>query len=194
MNGDFQRLRQELHQAIDDVLTRIEDLNNEEEPQVTVKELDRTFNSPWSYRWPDGSSEKYDDAAWYKVSGPTGEARVLLAHTTREAWKADRERYVVFAKIGREEGPSFYPWTEFVQTDEGSFAALIPDPARPRAALKDGMSVPSRFASVRVERTDALYESAQDSPTLRLVVDRGDAVTMIEHGYWVARVRDRLRG
>lgn len=192
--ADLERLREELHHAIDDALTRVVSQETEEEPQVAVTKLEREFNSPWYYRWPDGSKEKYDKAAWYQVSGPTDETRVLLAHTTREVWKANRERYVVFAKIGREEGETFYPWTEFVQTDDGSFAALIPDPSRPRAALKGGMHLPSRFAAARVERTDALYESTHESPTLRLVVSEEDAGAMIEHGYWVAGLRGRLRG
>jgi hypothetical protein len=200
---DLEHLGRELHQAIDEVLARfgVPDegsgvmLQTIEEAQVTVEKLDKKMTSPWKYRWPDGTEEPYDRAEWYVVSGPTGEARVLLAHTTRDAWKvADRERYVVFARIGRENSTTFYPWTEFVQTDHGDFAALIPDPAHPRAALKDGMQLPTRFAGARVERTDAVYESAQESPTLRLVVSESDAETMIRHGYWVAELRHRLRG
>ncbi len=160
----------------------------------STTKLDAVMNSPWYYRWPDGAKEPFDRAEWYQVSGLAGEARVLLAHTNRYAWNADRERYVVFARLGREESTTFYPWTEFVQTDEGHFAALIPDPTHPRAALKYGMQLPTRFSGRRVERTDALYDSAQDSPTLRLAVDESDADAMIEHGYWVAEMRGRLRG
>jgi hypothetical protein len=189
---ETQRLRQELYQAVDGVLARF--APEQEGVKVMVTKLDAAMNSTWYYRWPDGSKEPYDHAEWYEVSGASGEARVLLAHTTRHAWKADRERYVVFARLGREDSMTFYPWTEFGQTDAGNFAALIPDPSHPRAALKDGMQLPPRFAGRRVERTDALYDSAQESPTLRLVVDELEAETMIEHGYWVAGIRGRIRG
>jgi hypothetical protein len=118
---------------------------------------------------------------------------VLLARTTREVWGEQLKRYIVFGQVGRETSKTFYPWTEFVETSDGDYAALIPDPARPRSPLSDGNATPGRFRLARVERTDRLYRGVKKGPTLRLVVPEEDPEAMIRHGYWVAQIRGRLR-
>jgi len=191
MEPAVEQLRREIHVAIEDVFSRHRSAEQQEE--ITVQSEGGGMTD-WTYRWPDGGIERYDRAEWYRVSGNSGDARVLVGHTRREAWGENRERYVVFAQLGRNTSQTFYPWTEFAATDDGSFAALIPDPRRPRASLKAGDQLPPRIADGRVERTDALYGSVKDSPSLRLVVSEGDGEAMIRHGYWVAMLRHRLRG
>jgi hypothetical protein len=99
-----------------------------------------------------------------------------------------RERAVVFG----ETGSSLYPWTEFVEADDGRFAAGVSDPAHPRALLKDGDPIPARFQVAAVERTDQLFSGIRQGPSLRLVIAGADEETMVRHGYWVAGLRKRL--
>jgi hypothetical protein len=188
---DVETLRREIHRAIEEAFARHRPAKGDREigVQAAAEAL-----ADWTYRWPDGRTETHDRSEWFHVSGSGGQVRVLLAHTHRRAWGEDRERFGVFAQVGRETSRTFYPWTGFVATDDGSFAAPIPDPARPRSTLKDGDPLPPRFDSARVDRTDALYASAGESPSLRLVVPAGDSAAMIRHGYWVAELRHRVRG
>jgi hypothetical protein len=188
---DIETLRREVHRAIEDVFARHRPAAADGEVDVRVAS---EGPADWRYRWPDGRIETHDRSDWFQVSGSSGQVRVLLAHTTRRAWGQDRERFGVFAQVGRETSRTFYPWIGFVATDDGSFAAPIPDPTRPRSTLKDGDPLPLSFDRARVERTDALYASAGDSPSLRLVVPPGDTTAMIRHGYWVAELRHRVRG
>ena len=191
MATDIEVVRREVHRAIEEVFARLR-----------TTEVDGTVDVPaegegpsgWTYRWPDGRAEIHDRSEWFQVTGAEGQVRVLLAHTRRTAWGEDRERFGVFVQVGRETSRTFYPWTGFVETDEGSFAAPIPDPTHPRSILKDGDPLPTRFDGARVERTDALYASVENSPTLRLVVVATDATAMVRHGHWIAELRHRIRG
>lgn len=189
---DWEELRRELRETVDSVVSRFA-TEGEGGREVTVRQEDEVLDR-WSYRWPDGITERYDRAKWFRVTGPSGEARVLLAHTTRKVRAEPLQRWIVFAQMGNEQSQTFYPWTEFVETGDGSYAAVIPNPSRPRAALSDGDPLPTRFAGARVERTDTLYDSVKDGPSLRLVVEEDDAEAMIRHGYWVAEIRKRFRG
>ncbi|HSW42761.1 MAG TPA: hypothetical protein VLM76_09655 [Patescibacteria group bacterium] len=111
-----------------------------------------------------------------------------MAWTDREAWGRTKERAVAFG----EAGSSLYPWTEFVETDEGRFAAGISDPAHPRVLLKHGAAIPGRFDPATIERTDQLFHGIRQGPSLRLVVAPDDEVAMARHGYWVAGRLNRL--
>jgi hypothetical protein len=52
--------------------------------------------------------------------------------------------------------------------------------------------LPPRFRDVQVECTDQLFDQIASGPSLRVVVDVADEDYMINHGYRVARLRDRL--
>jgi hypothetical protein len=189
--ADIETLRREVHRAIEEVFARHRPAADDGEIDVQAA---GEAPAGWTYRWPDGRTEAHDRCEWFRASGSSGPVRVLLAHTRRRAWGEDRERFGVFAQVGRETSRTFYPWTGFVAADDGSFAAPIPDPTRPRSTLKDGDPLPPSFHDARVERTDALYASAGDSPSLRLVVPATDTTAMIRHGYRVAEIRHRVRG
>jgi hypothetical protein len=189
--ADIEALRREVHRAIEEVFARHRPDANDGEIDVRAA---GEASAGWTYRWPDGRTETHERSEWFQASGPSGSVRVLLAHTHRRAWGEDRERFGVFAQLGRDTSRTFYPWVGFVATDDGSFAAPIPDPTRPRSTLKDGDPLPARFDGARVERTDALYASAGESPSLRFVVPATDTTAMIRHGYWVAELRHRVRG
>ena len=115
---------------------------------------------------PSGNEEKFTNSRWYTVVDQGREHRVLVALTDREAWGRTRKRAVAF----RESGSSFYPWTEFVETDDGRYAAGISDPDHPRALLKEGAAIPDRFRTARIERTDQLFKAVRRGPSLRLVL------------------------
>jgi hypothetical protein len=87
---------------------------------------------------------------------------------------------------------SLYPWTEFVETDDGRLAAGISDPAHPRALLKHGAPIPDWFGGATVERTDQLFHGIRQGPSLRVVVASDEEFRMVRHGYWVAGLRNRL--
>jgi hypothetical protein len=98
----------------------------------------------------------------------------------------------VFGQTGPASSTNFYPWTEFVETDVESYAAQIPNPERPRKILTPSDPIPNRFRSAQVERADQLFDQITNGPSLRLVVDAADEENMVLHGYWVARLRNRL--
>ena len=189
-SATWETLRRELREAVDGVINRF--AAAEQGGDVVMVQEEGPGPDAWTYTWPDRTTEQYDVARWYRVTGPSGKARVLLARTTRKVRGDDLLRWIVFRQIGAEDSTTFYPWTEFVASDDGEFAAVIPNPQRPRSSLADGDPVPARFAQARIERTDALYRKVVDGPSLRLVVSENDAVAMIRHGYWVAEVRHRL--
>jgi hypothetical protein len=188
-------MRAALHEAIDQIIEgylddgAAEPSAREADPggdgiRVVAGEDHRSF----TYRWPSGGDEEFTRSRWYIVSDRGREHRVLVAWTEREAWGRMRERAVVFG----EAGSSLYPWTEFVETDDGRYAAGISDPAHPRALLRHGGAIPGRFDPATIERTDQLFNGIRQGPSLRLVVKPDDEVPMVRHGYWVAGLRNRL--
>lgn len=138
--------------------------------------------------------EHYDESQLFELNTDARQIRVLLAWTSeREAWGARRRRAVVFHiadQVPAKQGLN-YPWIEFVQTDDGRYAAPIPDPQRPKAQLADRAQLPGRFSKANVQRTDALFSSAKDAPSLRIVVSGDDRGAMVLHGFWVATLRGR---
>lgn len=189
---DMKSLRAELHRVVDEVIDRYLG----EAPSTPHADVSVTFTKdqgPWDYSWPT-TKEHFTSGRWYTVSGAAGNARALVARTIRDAWGKQRGRVVVFAQTGSDESaPSFlYPWTEFVETDDGAYAAAIPDPSHPRAVLHDGDTLPERFAESQVQRADEVFQSIRSGPSLRLVVEPTDEQTMVEHGYWVAQLRERI--
>jgi hypothetical protein len=49
------------------------------------------------------------------------------------------------------------------------------------------------LAEAELNRTDEVYESSVRAPSLRLVVGVDDAQLMLEHAYWVDRLRGSIR-
>lgn len=185
----LEMLRTDLHKAIDEAVnTRLDMLEGD---AISV-EIEGPAFEEWTYTWPDGKEETYRDCEWYRVEGTSGRHRVLVGWTIRPVRGKDRRRIVVFGQQGGDASTILYPWTEFVETSDGRYAAIIPDPERPRATLRDGTPVPSRFRMAPIERTDHLYEEVSNAPTLRSVVNGDDVFQMIVHGYWVADLRGRL--
>jgi uncharacterized caspase-like protein len=146
----------------------------------------------WTWRWPDGSIERYSSTTRYRLTDDFGQVEVLVGRTTRAAWGRQRGRIVVFGNAGGSASSSFYPWTEFVETDDGDYAAKIPDPLDTRKGLRDGDELPPRFATVTVQRNDQLFRSIREGKALRLVVEANQEAAMISHAYWVARLRGHV--
>ncbi|HEY5988070.1 MAG TPA: hypothetical protein VIV12_17110 [Streptosporangiaceae bacterium] len=188
---DLEALREELHRSIDAALDAY--LGVRDGPgngqALDLEQKDQVES--WTHRWPNGYLEHYDTTTSYRVTGDFGEAEVLVAHCIREAWGRDRERIVVFGKpSGTSAAP--YPWTEFVQTDDGDYAAKLSDPNDPRKSLRDGDHLPPRLASANVQRNDQIFRSIRDGAALRLVVAPDDTEAMIGHAYWMASLRGRI--
>jgi len=188
---DVQQLRDQLHSAVDATIDRF--LAGTLAPAVMTGGLDVvpgvTFTG-WTYNWPDKSPEDFDGRD-YEVRSIDLTIQVRLGWTVRRAWGRDRRRAVVFVRPAPG-GPSYYPATEFVETDDGRFAATIPDPSHPRSLLKDGGALPAGFAQAVVERSDALFHSIAEGPTLRVVLPGEDELSMVRHGCWVAQLRRRV--
>jgi hypothetical protein len=197
MEVDTAFLRERLHAAVDHI---IDELATEQtvaapaaqdgsEPVEAIGPLE-----PFTFAWPANyGSEDFSAATAFRLSTLVGEAAVIIGWTTRHAWNADRRRAVVFHRARPEDAPTkWYPWTEFVETDTGRFAASIPSPQRPRAILRDGDPLPSRFSGQTVARSDEVFGSIREGASLRLVVHAGDEASMVRHGYWVAKLRGRV--
>lgn len=188
-------MRAALHEAIDKIIDENLDAGAAT-PSTTkadptgdgIEIVEGEDHGPFPYRWPDGNDEPFSESRWYSLVDQGREHRVLVAWTEREAWGRMRKRAVAFG----DSGSSLYPWTEFVETDDGRYAAGISDPAHPRALLKHGAAIPDRFSTATVERTDQLFNGIRHGPSLRLVVGPDEELEMVRHGYWVASLRNRL--
>jgi hypothetical protein len=184
---DVTAFRNDLHKLVDDLIDK--HLNGAAErsgdPKITRLSSRRT----WSFRWPNGT-ERYNPATSYQVEGDFGQTEVLVGRTTREAWGRERGRVVVFGKPHG--GSSYYPLIEFVETDEGNYAAKLTDPKNPRKSLRDKSKVPPRLAHAEVRRNDELFSSVRSGPALRLVVPADDDQAMIQYAYLVASQRSLI--
>jgi hypothetical protein len=204
MAADFEAMRADLHEAVDHIIdtyqesARSDVTGNGSRPVPTADwpVIARTGSvGPWTYTWwsADEPEETYEPASAYEVRTPGRTHRVVLGRTTRSAWgRRDRGRAVVFWQSGSRASRTYYPWTEFVQTDRGGYAAPIPNPDHPRKVLTEQDPLPHQFRGADVERSDKLFDRIANGPSLRLVVDTADEETMIRHGYWVATLRGRL--
>jgi hypothetical protein len=147
----------------------------------------------WAYYWPgERAPQIFFASRLYELLGPNGTAHVRVARCRRPAWGRERERAVVFKHQGGPDSRTYYQWTEFVETDDGRFAAVIPNPQRPRTLLREGGVLPDHLQPAHVARSDQLFGSIRSGASLRYVVDRAHEVSMIEHGYWVAALRHRI--
>ena len=186
---DITGFRDDLHRLVDELIDK--HLEAASADRVTELEATRVGTlRAWTYRWPNGDTEGYKATTRYQVKGDFGPAEVLVARTTREAWGRKRGRVVVFGKLdGRS---SYYPWSEFVETDSGEYAAKLADPQQPRKSLQDKNKVPPRLAHATVRRNDELFSSIRNGPALRVVVGTDDDQTMIQYGYLVASQRGHI--
>jgi hypothetical protein len=201
---DFEAVRMDLHEAVDRVIGRYLEMADRDRagadsrPAPTAERpvITRTGSvGPWTYTWwaADEHEEIYEPAWTYEVATPAKTHRVVLGWTTRSSWgRSDRKRAVVFWQSGSPASQTYYPWTEFVQTDRGGYAAPIPNPDHPRRVLTEQEPLPDRFRGADIQRSDQLFEQIAKGPSLRLVVDATDEEAMIRHGYWVATLRGRF--
>jgi hypothetical protein len=189
---DLGTLREDLHLAIDAVIDAHEAAARGPGNGHVVKVERQEAVNAWSYRWPSGDVEDYDTAIRYRVTGDFGEADVLVGQTIRSAWGRDRGRVVVFGKASGTGSAAYYPWTEFVETDDGDYGAKLSMPNDPRKSLRDGDPLPPRLASANIQRNDQIFRSIRDGAALRLVVAADDAEAMIAHAYWAASLRSRI--
>jgi hypothetical protein len=199
---DVQLMREALHGAVDRIID--EYLAGASSSSPPADQPMPTVDSPlvtrgddmgeWTYRWPGVEGiEKFYTSRRYEVVTPYRTHRVRLAWSERPAWgRKDRKRAIVFGQTGSADSKTFYPWTEFVETDTGRYAAPIPNPEHPRKMLTSSDPRPDQFQSGQVERTDQLFDQIMNGPSLRLVVGADEDEAMILHGYWVARRRNRL--
>jgi len=195
---DCESMRTALHDAVDRIF---DDFLAADGATASTAQTPPTSESPiltrgdvvsdWSFTWPsDYGTETFPETRLWDVTTPDRSYRVHLARGTRASWgKTDRKRVIVFGRVGPD---SYYPWAEFVETDTGQFAAPIPNPDHPRKILTPSDPMPGRYRSAHVEQAAALFDQIQNGPSLRLVVDSSDEEDMVRHGYWVARLRNRL--
>ncbi|MGW4905943.1 hypothetical protein [Streptomyces sp. NPDC004270] len=194
---DLEAIRAELHRAVDEIIDAHAGRGDGERrhapaaDSVSVTAQEKT--GEWTYRWPGSGVEDFHRTRWYEAAGEQGKHRVRVAWARRAAWgRDDRLRAIVFHQQGGADSNTYYPWTEFVETDDGRYAAIIPKPGRPRAQLRDGDLLPDRFTDRVVERSDALFDSIAEGSSLRFVVEEADEAEMVRHGYWVATLRNRF--
>ncbi len=186
---DISALRDDLHRLVDELIDKHLGVASADRPAELEATRVGTLRA-WSYRWPNGDTERYKATTRYQVKGDFGPAEVLVARTTRDAWGRERGRVVLFGKLDGHS--SYYPWSEFVETDSGEYAAKLTDPQQPRKSLRDKSRVPPRLAHATVRRNDELFSSIRNGPALRVVVDADDDQTMIQYAYLVASQRGHV--
>lgn len=188
---DIETLRSSLHRAIDTVFDGIVQQQTQEDDNLTITTERQQPN--FIYPFPSGP-ETMHTGQWFSVTSSHGSVKMLLAKTDRDRRGAQRSVIVVFAHPKDTNHPSSaIICAEFIETDNpGEFCCEIPDPTDPQKALKDGMPLPSRFTQAVVRRTDQLYASVKNGPTLRLVVQESDTNAMLGHALWVASLRKRI--
>jgi hypothetical protein len=195
---DVRLMREALHTAVDRIIDEYMAADSSSSqpsvPTIDVPLIVRGDDvGQWSYRWPgDEGTEKFYASRQYDLVTPHRTYRVRIAWSERQAWgRPNRKRAIVFGEAGAR-SVNFWPWTEFVETDTGRYAAPIPNPDYPKKVLTPSDPLPGRFRNAQVERTDQLFEQIVNGPSLRVVVNADDEEAMIRHGYWVARLRSRV--
>jgi len=196
MINDIETLRRELYEAMNTVFMKYEKLSQSiigDRLTITPAEV---LQQPYTHKWPQ-AEETFSEGRWYDVGGggvPTEGLRILVARQKRDVWgKPQRPIVVVFGKLRTlEGGKQLTPYAEFTADDHGTFAGVIPNPVRPREGLKPNDPLPANVASAVVKRNDELFNSVKQGPSLRLVVQPDDEIAMVEHGVWVASLRERF--
>ena len=190
---DLDTIRARLHAAVDEMVDELALAQAQLSAEPVLES--RGPCEPFEYRRPDGVWEEYEPATAFSANGVAPRRDLVVGFTRRQAWGAERGRAIVFDATGLPHAPDrWYPLVEFVEVDDGRFAAPMPNPARPRSYLKAGDEIPSRFAGSTVEPLDALIASVRDGRSLRLVLAGDDRLEMARHGYWVASLRGLVKG
>jgi hypothetical protein len=198
---DLDALRADLHDAVDRIVDRyLKAANGAPIRQAPEPTADRPVIrkgkdvSGWTYNWwAEGRQEVYDPAFEYEVITPGRTHHVILGRTVRRSWgRDDRKRWIVFWQSGSTTSSIYYPWIEFVETDDARYAAPIANPDHPRRILTREDPLPAQFRVSQVERLDKLFDTVANGPSLRLVVDNDDDEAMIRHGYWAAILKGRF--
>lgn len=187
-------LRVQLHLMIDELLDQALSAAQQRQGQEETKLTIATGNpqQAFTYRFPN-EEVTFSGGQYYDVQGPQGYLKMLLARTEVEIWHARYPAFFVFARESGLENPlSMQDCTQFTKTDTGEFGSVIPNPADTKKKLKAGMPLPLRYSNAKVARTDELYTSLKNAPTLRLVVQETDIEAMLAHGYYVAYLRKRF--
>jgi hypothetical protein len=192
INGNT--LRVQLHRMIDEVLDQalIEAQQRQVREEMKLSIVAGNLQQDFTYKFPK-DEVPFSEGRWYEVQGPHGYLKMLLAKTEGKIWHATYPVYFVFARESGPENPlTTFDCTQFTKTDTGEFSSVILNPADPKKKLKAGMPLPPRYANAKIERTDKLYTSVKNAPTLRLVVQETDVDVMLTHGYYVAHLRNRF--
>ncbi len=153
----------------------------------------------FSFTWPDSKTVEYESVRQYTAQRD-GTTHVFVIGAERGGRAAygrdDRGRMVAFV---RERSGALRPLVEFAESDldPSRYVAGVPQPAAPRSLATDVhldqlQRVP-HLAGAELKRTDEVYDSSVKAPSLRLVVGVDDAQLMLEHAYWVGRLRGSLR-
>jgi len=188
----FAEMRELIHQAIDDIL---DDFRPNTESNTHKILHEESIHDVFEYTWPDLTKETYYSGQWFQVvENGKDIARFLVAHTSRLAWGKARPRIVVFLQGRSEDSKAIYPLAEFVACDsnEQDFASKIPDPRHPQRMLKEGDPLPKELKDARVERVDKLFDSIQKGPSLRRIVNAKDEIEMVDHAFWIGRLKKRF--
>lgn len=105
---------------------------------------------PFSFRWPDGSIEHYEEGFQALCSVGGQQQSIVQGNTHREAaGKADRRRVIVF--FG-EVGKALYPVVEFVGANDfdssGMLASVVKHPSRKH--LRPWEAVPTSYETLPI--------------------------------------------
>ena len=85
---------------------------------------------------------------------------------TSSVGRTDQVSAIDRHRVGAEGSSTCFPLTEFFETDEGRFAAPIPDPCRPGSIPSTVDDLPHRFVPLTVERSDQVFASIAEGPSL----------------------------
>jgi hypothetical protein len=170
-------------------------LAEENEPaEFTIKRQEALPDEAFSYRWPTGMTW-YIDATRYTVRrGDRDYVFVIGAEKggRKTYQRDDRGRIIVFIQ---EPSGSFYPLVEFAESDDDAdlYVAGVPRPGDPQklstAADLDELRTVRHLRDADLKRADDIFASLNRAPSLRLPVRRDDTSLMIEHAWWVGRLR-----
>jgi hypothetical protein len=191
----FEDLRAEVHRAVDRAFdawpAQGSSGHGNSEPSAQAEEpLDESFTQ----KWPDSSEERFSKGRYFSVAIGGEVVRVLVAwaDAPKFTWGRDRCRAVSFLLLRGDASGERYPLSEWVEADDGAMATGVPNPARPRALLKDGEPRASWLSGWTCVRADELFESVANGPSLRVVVNKEAENRMAEFAVRVGLLRGRI--
>ncbi len=190
----YDALRVELHTALDRVFNQwlAEQAPKEDEsPEVTPT---GGLEKPFAHRWPDGKSESFSSGSVFTVTVGAEKLTILVARAdeTRLTWGTERRRAVSFWLPRGGSSSERYPLVEWVESDDGRMTAGVPDPARPRAQLKDGDDLPTWLESWPFARCDELFANVASGPSLRIALESEEFREMTAFAVRVGLIRGRF--